>query len=122
MTLSGNNLKDFLLNFGYCKEENNELILYSNLNEKRYKYNIEIIDNECIEFVEISCVCDGTLLFLFNNITDALTAIINKAYENNITNIKINNINYYSENLNESPYSDKPYLLNRFIVKIYYSL
>lgn len=122
MTLYGEDLKNFLLNFGYCQEENNKLILYSKLNEKRYKYNIEVTDNECIEFVEFSCICDGTLIFFFENIVCALTEIINRAYKNNIDDIKINNINYYVENLDAPADPDKPYLLDRFIVKIYYSL
>lgn len=122
MILYGEDLKNFLLNFGYCSEENNKLVLYSKINEKQYKYNIEITDNECIEFVEFSCICDGTLIFFFENIVSALIEIINRAYKNNIDNIKINNINYYVENLDAPADPDKPYLLDRFIVKIYYSL
>ena len=124
MILKGQELLDFLNNFNFItKEDNVYKIKYSQKDTKAQKtINIQTSDNEFTNLTTASNVSDGTLIFLFQAITDCLNNVLNDYTNLNKEEIIMTELEYKVERLTESPYKNKPWLLSRFICTIKYIL
>ena len=124
MILKGKELLDFLNNFNFITEEDNVYkIKYSQKDIKAQKtINIQVSDNDFTNLTTASNVSDGTLIFLFQAITDCLNNVLNDYTNLNKEEIIMTELEYKVERLTESPDKNKPWLLSRFICTIKYIL
>ena len=124
MILKGKELLDFLNNFNFITEEDNVYkIKYSQKDIKAQKtINIQVSDNDFTNLTTASNVSDGTLIFLFQAITDCLNNVLNDYTNLNKEEIIMTELEYKVERLTESPDKNKPWLLCRFICTIKYIL
>lgn len=124
MILKGQELLDFLDNFNFITEEDNVYkIKYSQEDIKAHKtINIQTSDNEFTNLTTASNVSDGTLIFLFQAITDCLNNVLNDYTNLNKEEIIMTELEYKVERLTESPDKNKPWLLCKFICTIKYIL
>lgn len=124
MILKGQELIDFLLNFNFIINEDNTYKIKYNQKEteKSKTINIETSNNDFTNITTASNVSDGTLIFLFQSITDCLNNVLNDYTKLNKDKIVITELEYKVENLTESPVKEKPWLLAKFICTIKYIL
>ena len=124
MILKGQELLEFLENFNFIiKEDNVYKIKYSQKDTKEQKtINIQTSDNEFTNLTTESNVSDGTLIFLFQAITDCLNNVLNDYTNLNKEEIIITELEYKVERLAESPDKNKPWLSSKFTCTIKYIL
>lgn len=124
MILKGQELIDFLLNFNFIiNEDNTYKIKYSQKETNHSKtIDIETSDNDFTNITTASNMSDGTIIFLFQSITDCLNNVLNDYIKINKDKIIITELEYKVEHLTESPIKEKPWLLSKFICTIKYIL
>lgn len=124
MILKEQELIDFLLNFNFIiNEDNIYKIKYNQKETSQSKtINIETSNNDFTNITTASNLSDGTLIFLFQSITDCLNNVLNDYIKLNKDKIVITELEYKVENLAESPVKEKPWLLSKFICTIKYIL
>ena len=124
MILKGQELIDFLLNFNFIISEDDVYkIKYNNKETQKSKtINIETSNDDFTNIATASNISDGTLIFLFQSITDCLNNILNDYTKLNKDKIIITELEYKVEHLEESPIKEKPWLLAKFICTIKYIL
>lgn len=124
MILKGQELIDFLLNFNFIiNEDNTYKIKYSQKETSHSKtIDIETSDNDFTNITTASNMSDGTIIFLFQSITDCLNNVLNDYIKLNKDKIIITELEYKVEKLAESPIKERPWLLAKFICTIKYIL
>ena len=124
MILKGQELIDFLLNFNFIINEDNvyKIIYRQKETNQSKKIDIETSDNDFTNITTASNISDGTLIFLFQSITDCFNNVLNDYIKLNKDKIIITELEYKVEHLTESPIKEKPWLLSKFICTIKYIL